>query len=70
LGTLQHYFEIHTLTIAKDQSSLAALNPMSILDRGYALVRNEDGHTVSSVKDFPAHAEVLLKDGPVKVRKT
>jgi exodeoxyribonuclease VII large subunit len=69
LSTLQHYFEIHKLTIAKDQSSLAALNPLNILDRGYALIRTEDGHTVGSIKDFPAQAEVLLKDGSVKVRK-
>ncbi len=69
VAKLQHYFELHKLKIAKDQSSLAALNPLNILDRGYALVRQPDGQVISSAKDFPDTAEVLLKDGSVIVRK-
>lgn len=66
---LRHWFELHRLKIGKNRSSLAALNPTNILDRGYALVRRSDGSIVTSSREFPPEAEVLFKDGGVAVRK-
>lgn len=66
---LQHHLELRHLKLEKNRASLAALNPANILDRGYALVRRPDGSIIASAADFPTEAEVLLKDGTVRVKK-
>jgi exodeoxyribonuclease VII large subunit len=44
---------------------LRALNPESVLSRGYSLTRNKEGKILSSVKDVKSGEEIetKLKDG-------
>lgn len=45
--------------------TLASVNPLQVLERGFAVVRDDDGHVITSVTDVAAgdHVEVQLKDG-------
>ncbi len=49
---------------------LASLDPMRVLQRGYALVRGVDGHAIASVKNVLPGIEVNIQfaDGVVKAR--
>jgi exodeoxyribonuclease VII large subunit len=51
---------------------LNALSPLATLDRGYALARAMDGHTLTSAKQFSDDMPftVLLRDGSVAARTT
>jgi exodeoxyribonuclease VII large subunit len=49
---------------------LNVLSPLATLSRGYSIARDSDGHTLSSVEEFPTGKdfELLLKDGTVSAR--
>jgi exodeoxyribonuclease VII large subunit len=51
---------------------LNALSPLATLARGYAVARDDDGRTLSSVTDFPRDKEfdLILRDGSLRARKT
>ena len=48
-------------------SKMELLGPRKALDRGYAVVV-ADGRAVTSIGDMPLEAELILKDGRVRVR--
>ena len=57
-------------TFAHSVSILESLSPLGTLRRGYAIVRDDNGDTVKSVKDVSAGDEVEVEffDGAVKAR--
>ena len=59
------------LKAKKDQ--LEALNPKSILDRGYGIITNQEGKVIQSIRDVKAGQEITtsMKDGTIisKVEK-
>ncbi len=69
-GTLQR----QRLLLLGQQQQLQALNPRRVLARGYALVRDEDGHVIRSTSqispDQPLSVEVSDGTFPVVVGKT
>ena len=52
------------------ESDLARLDPLAPLERGYALVRDAQGHFIRSVHDARAGdaAEILVRDGALAAR--
>lgn len=51
----------------KLESQMELLGPRKALERGYAVV-TAAGRAITSVKDMPAQAEVILRDGRVQVQ--
>ncbi len=51
-------------------ASLDALSPLKVLERGYSVARDENGHVLKAVADFPAGREFRLRvvDGEVHAR--
>lgn len=70
-GEIDYRIEVSALRIQDFASTLKALDPKSVLERGYAIVRGTDGSIITKVKDFPSDrtAEVILRDGSVEVIK-
>ena len=67
---LSHTIELSSLRIANYTSSLRALDPKNVLQRGYAIARTKDGRVISSIKNIPLeNFDLILKDGNVSVRK-
>ena len=62
-------YEQHT---ARAAGTLEALSPLKVLSRGYALVRDADGHVVSSAADLAVGDEVdmLLGTGSARAQVT
>jgi exodeoxyribonuclease VII large subunit len=56
--------------LTRSGASLAALSPFATLERGYAIVRDEDGHVVTAARSQAVGAplDVLLADGALHVR--
>jgi exodeoxyribonuclease VII large subunit len=54
-------------TLAALAGRLNALSPLATLERGYAVARGADGHTISSVRDVAAGSplSVRLRDGEI-----
>ena len=50
-------------------SNLSNLNPYSVLDRGYALLLDQDKNPISLIKDVKTgdHIHSFLKDGELKM---
>ena len=50
-------------------SNLSNLNPYSVLDRGYALLLDQDKNPISLIKDVKTgdHIRSFLKDGELKM---
>lgn len=53
--------------VSASAARLNALSPLAVLGRGYAVARDKEGHTLSSVNDFKGGLEflLLLRDGSV-----
>lgn len=49
------------------KSRLMLLNPLTILERGYSIVEDEEGHVIESVKDVNAGTRIIttFKDGSI-----
>lgn len=56
--------------LAQIQTGLRAVSPLSVLERGYAIVRSETGHVLSSAKEAGMQSvmEISFHDGKVKAR--
>ncbi|WP_238413691.1 exodeoxyribonuclease VII large subunit [Alicyclobacillus sp. TC] len=65
--------KLHRLNIEIERltSSLVALNPMAVLQRGYSILRREDGKVITKKDDLPigSYAQVQLADGSIRVRR-
>ncbi|MBR2353036.1 MAG: exodeoxyribonuclease VII large subunit [Clostridia bacterium] len=57
-------------TLATSLERLNALNPLAVLERGYAAVKNEEGNVISRVSDLAEDETVtlLMHDGTAKAK--
>ena len=64
--TMQHDFRMHTDRFSSSVRMLQALNPLSIMERGYSIVYQE-GHVTKSAKSLQTGSDiqVQLQDGTV-----
>ena len=62
IQTLKHKMEKAILTLEEN-------NPVKVLSKGYAIIKDTDGQTVSSASDMEAGAEYkfIFRDGTVNV---
>ena len=69
-SSLAHSLQIHRTRLPGLQQRLNALNPQSILKRGFALVRGSDGRLVKSVEQVhPGEdLQVRVSDGEFGAR--
>ena len=58
--------------LGENTAKLQAMNPLSVLSRGYAAVRMEDGRVISSIRDLKTgdRLEVQLEDGKARCQVT
>jgi exodeoxyribonuclease VII large subunit len=56
--------------VSSSAGRLNALSPLATLARGYAIARDEDGRTMSSVDDFASGEEfdLTLRDGTIRAK--
>lgn len=66
---IDYHLELSELKIKDFFSTLKALDPKSVLERGYAMVRASNGSVIAQTKDFPKNeaVEVILRDGSLQV---
>ncbi len=59
------FLELNEKSITKTASKLSALNPVSVLMRGYSYITNENSSSISSVKDVKSGDKIVVtvKDG-------
>jgi exodeoxyribonuclease VII large subunit len=70
-AALFHHIQLQSTHIKGMERRLAALNPLAVLRRGYAVVRRkEDGAVVARVAQASAEMKVRVSDGEFEVRKT
>ena len=69
-GTLERRLERHRHELSGLAGRLDALSPLKILERGYALARDEQGRVLKRVVQFPSGLRFRLRvtDGEVAVR--
>ena len=68
-SSLFHHVQLQSSHVKGMQKRLAALNPMAVLARGYAVVtRKEDGKVVSRVKQASEEMKVRVSDGEFEVK--
>ena len=69
-GTLERRLERHRHELSGLAGRLDALSPLKILERGYALARDEHGRVLKRVVQFPSGLRFRLRvtDGEVAVR--
>lgn len=69
-ASLFHHIQLQSSHVRGMQKRLAALNPMAVLARGYAVVtRKDDGNVVSRVAQASDEMKVRVSDGEFEVRK-
>ena len=69
LSALTHRIQLQASRVEGMSSRLQALNPASILSRGYAIVtRQADGHVVGRVADAQGMLKVRVSDGEFAAR--
>jgi len=69
-GTLERRLERHRHELSGLAGRLDALSPLRILERGYALARDEQGRVLKRVVQFPSglHFRLRVTDGEVAAR--
>ena len=69
-GTLERRLERHRHELSGLAGRLDALSPLKILERGYALARDEQGRVLKRVVQFPSGLRFRLRvtDGEVAAR--
>ena len=69
--SLSHHIQLQSAHVKGLQRRLAALSPLAVLGRGYAVVtRKEDGSVVASVSQASDEMNVRVKDGEFVVKKS
>ena len=70
-SSLFHHIQLESARIQGMQRRLAALNPIAVLARGYAVVtRKEDGSVVSRVAQASEEMNVRVSDGEFEVKRS
>jgi exodeoxyribonuclease VII large subunit len=67
---LSHKLELETVRLSGIEQRLSALNPLAVLDRGYAVITRPDGKKVTSVSQVTSGDElsVRVRDGEFGVK--
>ena len=69
-SSLFHHLQLQSTHVKGMERRLAALNPLAVLARGYAVVtRKEDGSVIARVAQASAEMKVRVSDGEFEVRK-
>ncbi len=55
------FLELNEKSITKTASKLSALNPVSVLMRGYSYITNENSSPISSIKDVKSGDSLVIK---------
>ncbi len=70
-SSLVHRIQLQSTQVKGMQSRLAALNPLAVLARGYAVVtRKDDGKVVSHIADASGEMKVKVSDGEFEVKSS
>jgi exodeoxyribonuclease VII large subunit len=70
-SSLFHHIQLQSAHVKGMERRLAALNPLAVLRRGYAVItRKEDGSVVSRVAQASEEMNVRVSDGDFEVRKS
>jgi exodeoxyribonuclease VII large subunit len=70
-SSLFHHIQLQSAHVKGMERRLAALNPLAVLRRGYAVVtRKEDGSVVSRLAQASEEMNVRVSDGEFEVRKS
>ncbi|HMB24677.1 MAG: exodeoxyribonuclease VII large subunit [Chloroflexota bacterium] len=70
-AALSHHIQLQSMHVKGMERRLAALNPLAVLSRGYAVVtRKDDGSVVSRVVQASDEMKVRVSDGEIDVRKS
>ncbi|HET9910856.1 MAG TPA: exodeoxyribonuclease VII large subunit [Anaerolineales bacterium] len=68
-ASLFHHIQLQSAHVKGMEHRLAALNPLAVLARGYAVVtRKEDGSVISRVAQASAEMKVRVSDGEFEVK--
>lgn len=69
---VEHFVELALLRSEKFHSTLRALNPYAVLDRGYAIVEDQRGQVIGKASTVPKNEDVkvIFSDAEVTVRRT
>jgi exodeoxyribonuclease VII large subunit len=69
---VEHFLELAESRSERFHSSLRALNPYSVLERGYAMVQDGDGSVIGKALQMPKDKDVqiVFDDGKVSARRT
>ncbi len=69
-GKFRQIWENSQMRLKAGEARLSLLNPGKVLKRGYAIVRNTQGHVLSNKQDFMQvqDTEIMVQDGSVCVR--
>lgn len=68
--SLHQYVDSETNAITRSQATLTALSPQKTLDRGYSIIRDEDGHVLSDASQLSSGQllALLLRHGSATAR--
>lgn len=70
-AALSHHIQLQSMHVKGMERRLAALNPLAVLNRGYAVVtRRDDGSVISHVAQASDEMKVRVSDGEFEVRKS
>ena len=69
-GAARRICTVPSARIERLGASLTALSPLSVLGRGYAIVRSDDGHVVTSIQHAAAGdaLTIQLVDGGIRTQ--
>lgn len=67
--SIRRLLDKYGMLIDKHQSSLQNLDPRGVLERGYAIVYNEEGGVVASATQAGEHLEIEFADGRINVER-
>ena len=70
IASLAHRLQRHRLEVAALNQRLIALNPSAVLARGYAIVQDEKGHVIHSIKQTTPgqRVRIIVEDGDFRAR--
>ncbi|MEI8133716.1 MAG: exodeoxyribonuclease VII large subunit [bacterium] len=71
-SSFSHFLEISTARTENYRSTLAALNPYAVLDRGYSIIQDQGGKLISKVAEIPTGSEmkIIFSDGTIGAKRT